>query len=211
MGSTLGMEKVFVIMFQVVVVLFGHAVLALRLTEDMREHLKQAPQIIMAKQRELENAVSSSDGSSSDTSLVSTTDSSNELDKETKSSSGNSSQISHRERRACSGRDRGGRHNHDSPLSSPHRKDDCHRDTSGRAPQKPLSPNCDSDLSPPSKYSNASPCGHLTSMHNRRQSPSTVPYDRKMPSLRRGQKLSPPTPRHRDLPPPACPEHVAAD
>jgi len=47
------------------------------LTEDMREHLKRAPQLIMAKRRELDEAESSDDDdSSSDISSISSTDSS---------------------------------------------------------------------------------------------------------------------------------------
>ncbi|KAI8461503.1 hypothetical protein BY996DRAFT_8404519 [Phakopsora pachyrhizi] len=191
------------------------------LTEDMREHLKRAPQIIMAQRRELENAVSSSDGSSSDTSSVSTTDSSDESDEETNSSSGNSLRISHRERRARSGRDRGDRRNRDSPLSPPHRKDDRHRDTSGRARQKPLSPNRDSDLSPPSKYSNglssrrrrsshSSGSSRRNTRHNhnshlarrRNDSPLNVNSNQDSPPLRRRGGSPSPVRRHRDSPSP---------
>ncbi|MBW0534460.1 hypothetical protein O181_074175 [Austropuccinia psidii MF-1] len=49
------------------------------LTEDMREHLKRAPQLIMAKRRELEEA-ESSDDSDSDSSTISSTDSSDDSD-----------------------------------------------------------------------------------------------------------------------------------
>ncbi|KAA1083398.1 pre-mRNA-splicing factor cwc22 [Puccinia graminis f. sp. tritici] len=73
------------------------------LTEEMREHLKRAPQLIMAKRRELDEAEASSDDddSSSDISSISSTDSS---DSDSDSSSSDRSSVSRDRRGARNGR-----------------------------------------------------------------------------------------------------------
>ncbi|OAV92002.1 hypothetical protein PTTG_27795 [Puccinia triticina 1-1 BBBD Race 1] len=84
------------------------------LTEEMREHLKRAPQLIMAKRRELDEAESSDDDdSSSDISSISSTDSS---DSDSDSSSSGRSGDSRDRRGGRNGRRGRGR---DSSSSSP--------------------------------------------------------------------------------------------